>query len=195
MCGGFVEAAKQRRCDHSCLCCTSAAVMFPPWTQQEELEHMGASSESQPAGSLHITTQICCFLMHDASSQNCLSDEVIIKLIKKKLRMSTLRHTGCQTERMSNEWICLFFAVSFISPCSSNAQCLSSKASSKARNSPVNYYLGHNLKRSHFWSPWFLYSVSNSSKQMTTCLLLVKDNFSSRSYIFIEFAIIPISNN
>lgn len=47
---------------------------------------MGASSESQPAGSLHITTQICCFLMHDASSQNCLSDEVIIKLIKKKVK-------------------------------------------------------------------------------------------------------------
>lgn len=33
-------------------CCTSAAVMFPPWKQREESEHMGAGGESQPAGSL-----------------------------------------------------------------------------------------------------------------------------------------------
>lgn len=26
----FAKAAKQKRCDHSCLRCTSAAVMFPP---------------------------------------------------------------------------------------------------------------------------------------------------------------------
>lgn len=64
MCREFVEAAKQRRCDHSCLRCTSAAVMFPPWTQQEEAKHMGDGSESQPAGSLHMAAQICCLLMH-----------------------------------------------------------------------------------------------------------------------------------
>lgn len=64
MCREFVEAAKQRRCDHSCLRCTSAAVMFPPWTQQEEAKHMGDGSESQPAGLLHMAAQICCLLMH-----------------------------------------------------------------------------------------------------------------------------------
>lgn len=61
--------------------------------------------------------------------------------------------------------------------CSSNAQCLSSKASSKATDSPVNDHLGCSLERSHFWSQRFLYSVSNS-KQMMTCLLLLKDNSS-----------------
>lgn len=64
-CVEFVEAAEQRKRDRSCLRCTSAAVMFPPWTQQEELEHMGADSVSQPAGSLHKTAQICCFLLQE----------------------------------------------------------------------------------------------------------------------------------
>lgn len=64
-CVEFVEAAEQRKRDRSCLHCTSAAVMFPPWTQQEELEHMGADSVSQPAGSLHKTAQICCFLLQE----------------------------------------------------------------------------------------------------------------------------------
>lgn len=62
--------SKWRRCgssqaergrDHSCLRCTSAAVVFPPWTQQAELEHMG-----QPVNhSEHIMNQIGCFLMHE----------------------------------------------------------------------------------------------------------------------------------
>lgn len=105
-----MESAKQRRCDHSCLRCTSAAVVFPPWTQQEESEHMGAGSESQPAGSLHIAAQISCFLMHEP-----LLKTVSLRLNhyqnnNKKINVlltitsgDTLRHTACQTGRMSNE--------------------------------------------------------------------------------------------
>ncbi|TNN49567.1 hypothetical protein EYF80_040242 [Liparis tanakae] len=71
--GEFAVAAEQKRCDHSCLRCTSAAVMFPPWTQ-EEPEREGAAGESQPAGSLHTTgrtgpnrpepARTGCFLQH-----------------------------------------------------------------------------------------------------------------------------------
>lgn len=116
MCREFVEAAKQRRCDRSCLRCTSAAVMFPPWTQEEESEHMGAGSESQPAGSLHVTAQICCFLMHKRPplplpktvSLRLRHYKTNLKNKQKNKRLNeriasgdTLRHTGCHTERMS----------------------------------------------------------------------------------------------
>lgn len=44
----------------------------PPWTQQEGVgAYGGAGGESQPAGSLHIAAQNCCFLTH---KRVCLSD-------------------------------------------------------------------------------------------------------------------------
>lgn len=168
MCREFVEAAKQR-CGHSCLRCTSAAVMLPPWTQEEESEHMGAGSESQPAGSPHLTAQICRFLMHKPLPKTVALRLSHYQINQKKSRMTsgdTVRPTGCQPGWMSNGWILVGNAVSLVSPHSSNAQCLRSKTPSKATNSPVTNYLGYNLERSHFWSQWFLYLAFNSSKQI-----------------------------
>jgi len=76
-CVEFVEAAKQRRCDHSCLRCTSAAVMLTPWTQQEKSKHMRADIVFTASGSLHTTAQVCPSKptnLHPFRILNCLSD-------------------------------------------------------------------------------------------------------------------------
>lgn len=47
---GFVEAAKQRGCDHSCLRCTSAAVMFPRGHNKKSLSIWGQAVNHSQQG-------------------------------------------------------------------------------------------------------------------------------------------------
>ena len=125
MCGEFVEAAKQRRCGHSCQRCTSAAVMFSPPPRghnKRESEHMGgrAVNHSQqgrctsrpktvvswrinaplPSPPLPVPPQTLSLGLSHRKKKK--------KKDFKKLRMTlggTVRHASCQTGRMSNKWM------------------------------------------------------------------------------------------